>query len=372
MSKDYYEVLGVHRSATDEEIKKAYRKLAVKFHPDKNPGDAGANEKFKEIAHAYEMLSDPEKRARYDRYGEAAFQYGAGAGGFHDPFDIFREVFSGGFGGMFGDVFGFEENQRRGPARGRDLEYSINLEFLEAAKGVKKSIKVRRYEACSACDGTGAKKGTSPSTCPKCNGSGMIRQSGGFFSIARTCDRCGGEGRTIKDPCPECGGTGRKEVSKSIEVAIPAGVDTGTRIRLSGEGEAGPRGGPRGNLYLAISVKEHKYFSRDGYDVHGLLRLAFPQLVFGDGIKVPVVDGEKDLVIPPGTQSGSIFKLKAQGIKNLDGRSRGDHYVTVEADVPTNLNAQQKKLLRDLEAVLGDNKAKGPEKLVDRIKKVFE
>ena len=255
---DYYEVLGVGRGASSEEIKKAYRKLAVKHHPDKNKGDKNSEEKFKEISHAYEILSTPEKRAQYDQFGESAFQYGAGGGGgFHDPFDMFREAFSssGGFGDIFGDIFGFGSGGGRTQQRGRDLEYSIKLDFLDAARGLEKDVKVRRYEKCADCDGIGAKLGTGSSTCSQCGGSGQVRQASGFFSIARTCNKCGGTGKVIKDPCTGCGGTGRKETTRQLKIKIPAGVDSGTRIRLSNEGEAGPQGGPSGDLYVAITVK---------------------------------------------------------------------------------------------------------------------
>ena len=284
---DYYELLGVAREASQETIKKAYRKLAVKYHPDKNPGNTEAEEKFKEISHAYEILSDASKRDKYDQFGEAGFQQGAGGWGFHDPSDIFREVFGGAFGDIFEGMFGFGNSRSSGQRRGRDLEYSLKLDFLEAAKGVTKQINVRRYEACETCSGSGAKPGTKKVTCSVCGGAGQVRQSNGFFSIARTCESCGGKGETITDPCVECRGTGRKEALRKIDVNIPAGVDTGVRVRLSDEGEAGVNGGPHGDLFVAISVKKHKVFSRRDYDLLCVFSVSFTQLVFGDGVKIP-------------------------------------------------------------------------------------
>jgi len=371
MAKDYYEILGVSRNASADEIKKAYRKLAVKYHPDKNPGDGSAEETFKEISHAYEVLSDPEKRSRYDQFGDAASQYGTGGFGFHDPFEIFREVFSGGFGGIFEEMFGFGRSGRTGPRRGRDLQYGIKLDFLEAAHGTKKSIKIRRHETCTDCDGTGAKPGTGSTTCPQCGGTGSVTQSGGFFNISRTCSQCQGAGKVIKDPCSSCNGTGRNEAARKIEVNIPAGVDTGTRIRLSGEGEAGLHGGPNGDLYVAISVREHEYFSRRDYDVYSVVNVSFTQLVFGDEVEVNVIDGKTPLSIPGGTQSGRVFRLRGQGVKRLDGRGRGDHFAKVKVEVPQNLNPQQKKLLREFEASFGEKTAKGKEKFFNKIKKSF-
>ena len=376
---DYYELLGIDRNTSSGDIKKAYRKLALKYHPDKNSGDKEAEEKFKEISHAYEILSDPQKKAQYDQFGESAFQYGGagagGFGGFHDPFDIFREVFSGGGGGglgdMFGEMFGFSSSNTKGPQKGRDLEFSLQLGFLEAAKGIEEEIKVRRLETCDECSGSGAKSGTEKITCSTCAGRGKVTQSGGFFSVSRTCAACQGQGEIIKTPCPKCNGRGRKDVQRKISVRVPAGVDTGTRLRVSGEGESGVFGGPSGDLYVHISVKEHDKFTRSGYDVYLLEELEFTQLVFGDEVNVPTVDGETGLQIPAGTQSGHIFKLKGHGITRLDGRGKGSQIVKVNVKVPTNLNAEQKKLLKEFESSLG-KKSKGEDSIASKVKKIFK
>ncbi|MBD3296170.1 MAG: molecular chaperone DnaJ, partial [Candidatus Omnitrophica bacterium] len=357
MSIDYYELLEVTRDASTDQIKKAYRKAALKYHPDKNPGNKEAEEKFKEISHAYDILADPQKRGQYDQFGEAAFQQGAGYGnaGFHDPFDLFREVFGGAFGGSFEDMFGFGGSGRKGPRRGRDLEYGLSLSFMEAVKGVSREIKVRRMETCSECGGTGAEKGTDKTTCPSCGGAGQIRQSGGFFSVSRTCNNCRGSGEVIKEPCKKCRGTGRREAVRKISVDVPAGVDTGIRVRLSGEGEAGLNGGPRGDLYVSIAVREHEIFTRRDYDLLCVVPVSFTQLVFGDEIKVPGIEGDVDLSIPEGTQSGRIFTLRGKGITRLDGRGRGDQLIKVKVQIPTDLNASQKDVLREYENATGSS-----------------
>ncbi|MCK4851876.1 MAG: molecular chaperone DnaJ [Candidatus Omnitrophica bacterium] len=370
MAKDYYGILGVSGDASDGEIKKAYRKLAVRYHPDKNPGDKSAEEKFKEISHAYEILGDPQKRAQYDQFGDAASQ--AGAGGFHDPFDIFRGVFSGGFGDIFGQMFGFGGEAGAGSNRGRDLEYVLQMDFLEAAKGAERKIRVRRYEPCAACAGSGAKPGTGFSTCPQCGGSGSIIQSGGFFRVSRTCALCRGSGKVIKEPCSACNGTGRKEASREIEVNIPAGVDTGTRVRVSGEGEAGLYGGAKGDLYIVISVREDENFTRKGYDVYSLVRVPFTRFVFGGEIEIAVINGNADVSLAAGTQSGRVFRLRGQGINRLDSRGAGDHFVKVEVEVPRNLNSSQKKLLRDCEASFGTGTSKKKKGLIDTVKDAFQ
>ncbi|MFH1665633.1 MAG: molecular chaperone DnaJ [Candidatus Omnitrophota bacterium] len=373
MAQDYYELLGVGRDAPGEDIKKAYRKLAVKYHPDKNPGNKEAEEKFKEISHAYEILITPDKRQQYDQFGEAAFQHaGAGWGGFHDPSDIFREVFGGAFGDVFEGMFGSGTGRRRGgPRRGRDLEYGLELDFMEAARGASKEIKVRKYAVCSDCGGAGAKKGTSKVTCGRCGGSGQIRQSAGFFSIAQTCSACGGEGQIIKDPCAACGGTGRKEVVRKINVDIPAGVDTGMRIRLSGQGEAGAKGGEPGDLYIAISVKKHEFFSRDDHDLLCVAPVSFTRLAFGGDVEVPGLEGSVTFTISPGTQSGELFRIKSKGIKRLNGRGRGDQIVKVSVETPRNLSERQKALLKEYEATFGEEKKSSGSKIINKVKGMF-
>lgn len=376
MAEDYYKLLGISRDASTDEIKKAYRKLAVKYHPDKNPGNKEAEEKFKEISHAYEVLSNPEKRQRYDQFGESAFQYGgAGSGGFsgfHDPFDIFQDVFGGNFGDIFDGMFGFGGGRTRGPARGRDLEYSLKLDFMEAVKGTEKKIRVRKYDTCSVCNGTGAKEGTGKTTCTTCGGRGQVSQSSGFFSISRTCPACGGQGEVIKNPCSACLGTGRKEVTKKITVTIPRGVDTGTRLRIPSEGEAGKNNGPHGDMYVYISVQDHEFFTRRDYDVLYVAPVSFTQLVFGDEIKVPGIDGDLKMTIPAGTQTGQIFRLKGKGITRLGGGSKGDQLVKVEVVIPTSLNSEQKKVLKEFEKTTGDKAIKTNGKIFDKIKRAFK
>ncbi len=372
MAQDYYELLGVDRNATPDMIKKAYRKLAVKYHPDKNPGDNAAEEKFKEISHAYEVLSDAEKRNMYNQFGENAFQHGNSGGGFHDPFDIFRGVFEGGLGDIFGEMFGVGGGGRRGVRRGRDLEYGLKLSFLEAVKGTEKQLKIRRYEACSVCKGDGAEPGTGKSVCTRCGGSGQVRQSGGFFSIARTCDACRGAGEITTTPCKACGGMGRKEAVKKINVTVPAGVDNGMRLRISGEGEAGLNGGPSGDVYVSLSVKRHEIFSRQEYDLLCTATVSFTQLVFGDKIMVPGIDTDQEISIAAGTQTGHVFRLRGRGIKRLDGRGRGDQMVRVQVEIPKNLNGRQNKLLREFERALEQKPASGDKNFVNKMKRMFE
>ncbi|MCK5450401.1 MAG: molecular chaperone DnaJ [Candidatus Omnitrophica bacterium] len=372
---DYYELLGVTRDVSAEELKKSYRKLAVKYHPDKNPGDKEAEEKFKEISHAYETLSDPQKKQQYDQFGENAFQSGVGGGGFegfHDPFDIFQDVFGGNVGDIFGGMFGGGRSGRMGPRRGRDLEYTLQLDFFEAIKGTEKKIKVRKYETCDVCSGTGAKPGTGKTTCTLCGGRGQVSQSSGFFSVSRTCTNCGGHGEVIKNPCGSCSGRGRKEALKKIAVTIPQGVDTGVRLRISGEGEAGQNGGSYGDLYVAIAVKDHKFFTRRGYDLLCMVKVSFTQLVFGDEIQVPGVVEKVKMIVPAGTKTGQVFRLNGKGVKRLDGRGRGDQLVKVEVEIPTNLNSYQKKLLKEFEISIGKKTESKEKSLKDKVKKIFK
>lgn len=369
MSKrDYYEVLGVGKEATEAEIKKAYRKLARQYHPDVNPGDAGAAERFKEITEAYEVLSDGGKRANYDRFGHAANDPNFGAGGF------------GGFGGggfddlgsIFDMFFGNQKggNQRRnGPERGADLRYEMEIEFTDAAFGLEKEIEIPRTENCATCDGTGAKPGSQPITCDVCHGTGQVQQVQntlfGQFVNVRTCSKCAGEGKIVENPCEDCHGKGRVRKMRKISVKIPAGVDSGFRLRIAGEGEAGLRGGPRGDLYIYLRVMPHQFFQREGTDIFFETQLSFVQAALGDEIEVPTLENGKKatLKIPEGTQSGTYFRLKGRGIPHIrEPQVRGDLHIQVKVVTPTKLNDKQKDLLREFAKAGGDKQPREGEK----------
>ncbi len=364
--RDYYEVLGLQRTAGIEEIKRAYRKLAVKYHPDKNPGDPDAEEKFKEAAEAYGVLSDEEKRARYDRYGHQGM---GGMGGF-DPnqFADFGDILGDLFG--FGDFFGTRGRRGSRAARGNDLRYDLELEFMDAVFGKDVSLNVPRVVTCTTCTGSGAKPGTQPVTCTGCGGRGQIRYSQGFFAVARTCPQCGGAGKVIKDPCVTCSGAGRVREEKKIAVKIPAGVDDGSRLRVAGEGESGFNGGPAGDLYVFISVREHPKFTRRDYDVHSEQAVSVTQAVLGAEVKTDTIDGLETLRIPAGTQPNQVFRLRSKGVPFLDGSGRGDHYVHVAVRIPTSLNDEQRRLLTQLAQLDGENppEEKG---VLDKVKDFF-
>jgi molecular chaperone DnaJ len=364
--RDYYEVLGVPKTATLDEVKKAYRKLAVKYHPDKNPGDAEAEEKFKEAAEAYGVLSDEEKRARYDRYGHQGM---SGMGGF-DPnqFADFGDILGDLFG--FGDFFGTRGRRGTRPARGNDLRYDMQLDFMDAAFGKDVTINVPRVITCITCTGTGAKPGTQPVSCTGCGGRGQIRYSQGFFAVSRTCPQCGGAGKVIKDPCVTCAGAGRVREEKKISVKIPAGVDDGSRLRVAGEGEAGYNGGPAGDLYVFISVREHAKFQRRDYDIHAEQAVSYTQAALGGDLKVQTIDGEEPLKIPAGTQPNQVFRLRNKGVPFIDGSGRGDHYVHVAVRIPQSLNAEQRELLEKLAELEGEEppEEKG---VFDKVKEFF-
>jgi molecular chaperone DnaJ len=376
MSKrDYDEILGVDRTADTEEIKKAYRKLAVKFHPDKNPGDKSAEEKFKEIGEAYEVLCDPQKRAAYDQYGHAAFDrraggFARGAGGFHDPFDIFREVF--GAGNIFDDLFGGGRPDPTQPQRGDDLRYDMEITFEEAALGCEKEISVTKPERCDACNGTGAESGSRTKTCPTCGGRGQIVTSRGIFSIAQTCPHCQGAGRVIEKPCRVCHGGGRREMAAKIKLRIPAGVDTGSRLRSAGNGEAGLRGGPPGDLYVVLHVQAHDIFQRDGDDLLCEVPVSFVQATLGADIDVPTLNGKANIRIPPGTQPGALFRLKGKGVKNVQGYGHGDLHVRVNIEVPTHLTAAQKAKLQEYAALCNGTESPISRSFFEKAKDLFK
>ena len=379
MSKrDYYEVLEVPRTATEQEIKSSYRRLALKFHPDRNPGDKASEDKFKEAAEAYAVLIDTDKRHMYDRFGHAGLG-GAATGGF-DPntFTGFEDIL-GGLGDIFGfgDVFG-GGRRRGGPQRGADLRYDLEISFQEAAKGTEASIQIPRQTACETCGGSGAAAGSQPVTCPQCQGRGQLRYQQGFFTVARTCGQCRGSGSIIAKPCPTCRGAGRVQQEKKLSVRIPAGIATGQRLRLSAEGEAGPGGGPAGDLYVVIHVQEHPFFQRDGNDLYCEVPLSFTTLALGGDIKIPTLDGEQPFAVPAGTQTGATFRIRGRGMPDVSGRGHGDLLVTVKVSTPRKLTKEQKKLLEQLAATLpkegfeptpvGDQDDRG---LLDRVKDIF-
>ena len=360
--RDYYDVLGVDKSADATAIKKAYRKLAMKYHPDKNPGDKEAEEKFKEINEAYEVLSDETKRRNYDQFGHEGVngQGFGGAGGFGGQgFGGFDDIFGDIFGDMFGGGFsGGSRQRRRGPERGADIKQRVNISFEEAAFGKKVQVKINRSEECDQCHGSGAKPGTSKKTCPTCHGSGQVQsvQRTPFGNIAstRTCSTCNGEGEVIDSPCSKCHGKGSIRKTKTIEVDIPAGIDNGQMIKLGGQGELGTRGGPRGDLYIEVNVQSHPLFTRDGYDVYLEMPITFAQATLGDKIQVPTLDGKVEYEVPEGTQTGTVFRLREKGIPKLRSNSRGDQYVKVIIDTPKKLNDEQKELLRKFDESCGN------------------
>ncbi len=355
--RDYYEVLGVSRNATEDEIKKAYRKLARKYHPDMNPDNKEeAAEKFKEVHEAYEVLSNPEKRARYDQFGHAGVNGGATGGPGFD-FGGFRDFGSfGGFGDLFDVFFGegpFSQQRSSGPERGADLQMSIDIKFEEAAFGVERNVKIHRWEDCEQCHGTGAAPGTKPVTCPTCGGTGQIRVTRsiafGQFQTIRTCDRCHGEGKVIEVPCSACHGKGKVRRLRTVKIKVPAGVDTGSVLRLAGEGELGIRGGPPGDLFVTIRVQPHKIFKRQEDDVICEIPISFVQAALGDEIEVPTLEGPINFKIPEGTQPGAVFHLRGKGIPHLQGYGRGDQIIKVNVMIPTRLTDKQKELLRKFE-----------------------
>jgi molecular chaperone DnaJ len=364
MAKDYYELLGVHRNATDADLKRAYRRLAHEFHPDKNAGDKSAEEKFKEINEAYAVLSDAQKRAYYDQYGVAPGAQGAGPGGF-----------GAGMGDIFGDIFeeffGGGSRGRSRAAAGDDLRYNLKISFEDAVFGTGTKIRVPRWERCPDCDGLGAKSKDGIATCTACRGAGQVRMQQGFFSISRTCSRCGGEGRVITDPCTTCGGRKRIERERILQVKIPAGVETGNTIRLTGEGELGSSGGPPGDLYVYITVEEHSLFKREGQDIICEVPVSFAQAALGAEIEVPTVTGSAKLKVPAGTQPGHVFRLKGKGFPYLRGSGSGDQLCRMIVEVPSRLSQRQKELLQEFERLSGDNATPIIKGFFEKVKDAF-
>ncbi len=374
--RDYYEVLGVSRDVSDEDCKKAYRKLAVKFHPDKNPGDKSAEGKFKELGEAYEVLSDADKRAAYDRYGHSAFQQGGGAGpsagqgGFHDPSDIFSQVF-GGRGGIFDELFGGGRSGSGGDATGSDLRYDLELNFEEAVRGCEKKISVSKLDSCSDCNGTGAQSGSGKVTCGTCRGKGRVIRSNGIFSVQQTCPTCNGQGSNIEKPCRKCHGKGQQERRSEITIRIPAGVDTGIRLRQRGKGEAGFRGAPAGDLYVILRVRAHEIFQRDGEDLLCEVPISFVTATLGGELSIPTLNGPMPIKIPAGTQSSTIFRLRGKGVPSLSNSGSGDLHVRVIVEVPVKLSREQRVKLEEFSAICDESVNPRMKNFFDLAKNLF-
>ena len=374
MSKrDYYEILGVGRDADENTIKRAYRKLAMKYHPDKNPDDSQAAEKFREITEAYEVLTDANKRARYDQFGHAGvdeqMQDFWGRGGAQDS-HAFRD-FGDMFGDVFGDIFGFGGQGGRS-MRGADLRYNLTMTLEEAASGREVELKIPRHDNCAACQGSGARPGTNPLPCPTCGGHGQVQVQQGFFAVRRSCPTCNGTGKKIESPCIECGGAGRVKVSKKLKIKVPAGVYDGAQVRVSGEGEAGLHGAAKGDLYVVISLKEHPKFKRDGADLHCTLPVSFPQAALGAEVDAPTLDGQVKIRIPAGTEPGRVFRLRGHGVPDVRVHNKGDLYVHIQISVPKKLSARQEELLRQFAVESGDKVASDRGSFLDKVKDVWD
>ena len=378
--RDYYEVLGVDKGADAQTLKKAYRKLAMQYHPDRNPDNPEAEAKFKEIKEAYEVLSDDTKRANYDQFGHDGPQGFGGAGGFggfggfggggvEDIFDMFGDMFGGGFGGS-------SRPRRRGPERGADIRQDITITFEEAAFGVKKSIKINRTEECSECNGSGAKSGTSKKTCPTCNGAGEVRTAQrtpfGNIMSTRVCSTCQGDGEVLESPCPKCNGQGKTRKVKTIEIDIPAGIDNDQMIKLSNQGDVGSKGGPRGDLYVAVRVMPHTLFTRDGFDIYFEMPITFAQAALGDEVEIPTLHGNVIYNIPEGTQTGTVFRLREKGIQKMRSNSKGDQYVKVIVDTPKKLNDKQKQLLKEFARECGEEVHEKKKSFGQKIEDMFK
>jgi molecular chaperone DnaJ len=380
--RDYYEVLGVSRDVTADDLKKAYRKLAVKYHPDKNPDDKTAEEKFKEVSEAYDVLSDDQKRAAYDRYGHAAFAggmggpgAGGGGGGFHDPFDIFREVFGGG-GGVFETFFGGAgggggQRRRGGAQRGSDLRYALEITLEEAAHGAEKEIEYERLIVCKTCSGSGSASGSGKKTCRTCGGAGQVISSRGFFQVQQTCPDCGGTGEVVTDPCKACRGSGRVKERTRVRLRIPAGIEEGSRLRSQGNGDSGTAGGPAGDLYVVIHLKPHEIFQREGDDLHCEIPMSFATAALGGELTVPTIEGKASVKIPAGTQDGTTFRLRGKGMKRYGESHHGDLYAHVKIAVPTRLTSEQKTKLQEFATLLGENASEMEESFFEKAKRFF-
>ncbi len=361
--RDFYEVLGVDRSADEDAIKKAFRKLALKFHPDRNPGDKQSEAKFREASEAYQVLSDAAQRAKYDRFGHAAFD--GGAAGFDFSASGFEDI----FGDIFGEFFGGTTGRRGGRRRGEDLSYTLEVEFEEAAFGCEKEISIPRAARCDDCGGSGGREGAPPVKCSACRGQGQVRFQQGFFSIAKTCGQCNGRGQIVKDPCATCSGAGRVRQAHSLQVKVPPGVDTGTRLKLRGEGEAGAGGS--GDLYVVVSVREHEVFHREGNDVACEIPVNFPQVALGAEVDVPTLEGSAKMKIPPGTQSGAVFRMRGKGIPDLHGYGRGDQLIRIVVQTPRKLTARQRELLEELAQSSGDEVHPASRGFFDKVREKF-
>jgi len=379
--RDYYEILGITRSATDVEIKSAYRKLAMKYHPDRNPGNQVAEEKFKEAAEAYAILADSEKRSLYDRFGHAGVSAAGGAGGGFDPsvFSGFEDILGG-----LGDIFGFGDlfgggRRRGGPQRGADLRYDLEITFEESARGAETTVQIPRQETCETCHGSGAAQGSSPAQCPQCHGQGQVRFQQGFFTVARTCPQCRGAGKIITNPCKTCRGAGRVVKERKLTVKIPPGIATGQQLRLQGEGESGSAGGPAGHLYVVVHVHEHEFFRRDGNNLFCEIPVNFTTVALGGEIQVPTLDGSDTIKIPEGTQTGTTLRLRGKGMPDVNGRGRGDLFATVQVQTPKKLSREQRALLEQLSKALPTEKfeprprdeEQDERNLFDRVKDMF-
>lgn len=379
--RDYYEVLGLQKGASADEIKKSYRSLARKYHPDLHPDDKDCAEKFKEVNEAYEVLSDPSKKERYDQFGHAGVDpnyggggFGGGAGGFN-PFGDMGDIFDNLFGGSFGGFGGSRTSRANAPRRGQDIDIAVTISFMEACFGVKHEVKVNRLEKCTDCGGSGAASGSSPQTCPECNGVGQVkvgqRTPFGVISSQKTCPKCSGKGKIVTNPCSKCNGNGRVRTSKNLSIDIPAGIDNGQMLRVGGQGDAGINGGPNGNVNVNVHVKSHPIFERDEFDIHCEIPITYTQAVMGDELIVPTIDGDVKYSIGEGTQTGTVFRLRGKGVKKLQRSDRGDQYVKVVVEVPKNLDKNQKELLRAFEASLNEKNYEKKTSFFDKIKKMI-